>query len=501
MSTPSGGFGRWRRLFGAAEGLGTSLIVLLLVAAIVYASSRPSVRARHDLTQGAHYTLTEQSEKILAGLERPVSITTVMRPEGQSVANGLAAEQAKGIAYVHNLLEEYVVAAGGQLSVTQIDPWRDREEVELLKRSDHLTRKNVVILRVGERTEQVFLEELVTISPGRVSPGNIEMAELLAFHGEGPLTSALLAVISEELPSVLFVSGHGEPDIRDFQDRGQGLLAESLRGQGFEVGALDLVAGASIPEGTDVVAVVNPEQALGSAAVDALANFHAAGGSLFLALAPWVGDPRFDTLLEELGAIRERGILTDDENPYEGAARSIIPVRRYDASHPITKPMHEQGVVALFPTVAGLNRAPTTAAHIQTSFLAKTEDHVFGDTLGADDRPGNFLYDGPPELRNSRFVGMAIQGGLGRVTLFSSGAFVYNSSLSDGGRGNMDLSLNSFNWLVEREDAIAARPREVYESRVELYGDEKSDVFLYVVVLMPLGGALLGLLGWFVRRR
>ena len=31
--------------------------------------------------------------------------------------------------------------------------------------------------------------------------------------------------------------------------------------------------------------------------------------------------------------------------------------------------------------------------------------------------------------------------------------------------------------------------------------DEKSDIFLYIVMLMPLAGALLGLLSWFVRRR
>ena len=76
-------------------------------------------------------------------------------------------------------------------------------------------------------------------------------------------------------------------------------------------------------------------------------------------------------LLAELGAIRERAILCDDETPYEGPARSVIPIRRWDATHLITQPMADQGVVAIFPGTAGLNRAPGAAAHLQTAFLAK----------------------------------------------------------------------------------------------------------------------------------
>jgi hypothetical protein len=500
-SSQRGGFSTWARVFGAAEGLGTSLVVLALVAALVYAASRPAFRVRIDLTEGAHYTLTDQTKKILAGLERPVEIITVLRPEAQVIPTGLAAEQAAAFEYVRNLIEEYVVASGGDITVTHYDPFLDPGAVEVLKREEHFTRANVVMFRCGSRRDQVFLEELVTIAPGRIGAGEIEPAELLAYHGEGPLTSALLAVINEERPTAVFVTGHGEPSLDNFQERGLGRLGESLRGQGFEVSSVDLVGGASLPQNADVVAVVQPIQPLGSAAVAALLEYHKAGGALFLALAPWVRDARLDELLEELGAVREFAILTDDESPYEGPARSIIPLRRFDANHVITGPIHDQGVVALFPSVAGLNRAPSAAAHIQTSFLAKTEDHVFGDLLSSSETVGNFVFDGAPELRNSRFVAMAIEGDAGRAALFGSGAFALNASLSDGGRGNTDLLLNAFNWLIDREDAVAARPREVYESRVELYGDEKADIFLYIVVAMPLAGALLGVLSWFMRRR
>ena len=65
----------------------------------------------------------------------------------------------------------------------------------------------------------------------------------------------------------------------------------------------------------------------------------------------------------------------------------------------------------------------------------------------------------------------------------------------------MDLILNSMNWLAEREQLVDVPPREVFESRVDLFDAEQRDVFLYVVVYMPLAGALLGLIMWFIRRR
>ena len=65
----------------------------------------------------------------------------------------------------------------------------------------------------------------------------------------------------------------------------------------------------------------------------------------------------------------------------------------------------------------------------------------------------------------------------------------------------MDLALNAVNWLVGREEAIEARPRSVFENRIDLLDDERTTIRLYVLLWMPLSGILLGLLVWFVRRR
>jgi hypothetical protein len=87
--------------------------------------------------------------------------------------------------------------------------------------------------------------------------------------------------------------------------------------------------------------------------------------------------------------------------------------------------------------------------------------------------------------------------------IFSTGSFLTRAYVTsaEGGRANMDLGLNSVHWLAGREEASEARPRQVYESRVDLLEDERRRVVFYVFGLMPLGGIALGLLVWYVRRR
>ena len=493
-----GRFGLGRRLLGTAEGLGTTVVVVLLVAALVFATSRPTVRVRRDLTEGAHFTLSEQTKQVLAGLEETVEVVTVLRPEPQRIPNGLPEVQRKAGDYVRNLLEEFVLASGGRLELRHVDPYTDRAGLDELVRDFHLTRTNVVLMRRGERTEQVFLDELVTIDRGLAEPGAIVPAELRAYHGEGPLTSALLTITSDRTPRVGLLVGAGEPNQADFGDFGIGLLAESIRGQGMEVADIDLSTTA--PDGLDALVLIGPTDPLDRKTVEALEAFHEQGGALLVALHPWAVDPPLDAFLERLGVLREYAILCTESGPFEGPRRAELTGHAFSTDHPVSEPIAAQGFFASFPVCGGLAPSDQVPPQVDRTSLVITEE-VFGDRFPPGERSGNYVFDDGQELRNKRVVAMAVQGGPGRAVVFGGAGFLTNAFLTGGGPGNMDLGLNSLNWLVEREDAVAARPRQVFESRVDLYGEEKAQIFWYVVIYMPLGGALLGLLGWFLRRR
>jgi len=497
-----GGFSRGRRWLGAAEGLGTGLVVLLLVAAVTFAATRPTLRRRLDLTEGAQYTLSEQTRRVLAGLPQPVTLVELMQPEYSRVSVGLFEVQARAIQYVDNLLREYEIASGGKVRVRRLDPQADRLEAESLARELSLTRYNVLVVRGRERHRVVTLEDMVTIDRGLASPTGIQPAQLLELRGEAPLTSALLDVGQADLPRVGFLRGFGGPSTADSGDFGLMLFAAQAESQGLAVETVDLAGAAAVPEGLDALVLWGPELPLGPRVRDALAAFHDAGGALLLAVDPLHEDPDLDALLGRLGVVRERSVVCRDDVLFEGLRRSQLAITRFVPGHAIAAPIARQGTFATMTAAGGLSRSRDAPPGSVIEPFVYTPEQAFGDLPAGDGKSGDFTL-GEGEVRGARALGLSVSGPGGRAVVFGSSSFLTRVFLLDaeGGPANLDLGLNALAWLVQREEAIAARPRQVYESRVDLTPDEQGRIVFYVVVLMPLGGAALGLLVWLARRR
>jgi len=493
----SGGFTRGWRVAGAAEGLGAVLVVAALVAALTYAATRPSLQVRLDLTEGADFTLSEQTRSILRDLKVPVTATVLMRPELQSIPNGLTDVQARAIRYVDNLLEVYALASGGELTVRRIDPNTELVEAGRLAKELHLTRYNVVVLQGPTRTRQVFLEDMVTIDRGLADPDAIQPAQLVELRGEAPLTSAILAVSYEKAPRVGVLQGYGGPGFDDPDPFGLSVFVEALRGQGLEPAAIDLSGSDKVPEDVSVLAVWGPSTRLGARAVSALDEFHRRPGGILLGLDPMLEDADLDRWLGTLGVGRERAVLCRQDELQQGARRAVLAIRRFGPDHPISAPIARQHYFALFDFAGGL-RGPSPGS----SVLALTAEDVFGDLPAGPEQDGDFVL-GEGEIPGSRAVALALEpNDAGRLVVFGASSFLTNQYLqAEGGRANLDLGLNSVNWLVGREEAIEARPHQVFESRVELLDEERRLIGVYVLGLMPLGGLLLGLLTWWARRR
>ncbi len=503
MALNDGGFTRGRRLSGLAEGLGTALVVLLLVGAITYAASRPTLRTRLDLTESADYTLSAQTRAILAALDAPVRFTQLMRPEVQRIPNGLGQVQARAIRYVDNLLREYALASDGLVSVRRLDPHEDRIEAEQLARELHLTRYNVVVVQSGDRTRQVFLEDLVTIDRGLADPERLQAARLLEHRGETPLTSAVLFVSSEKPRTLGVLRGAGGPEPADTTDFGLWWFSEGVRGQGYETRSFDLAESDEVPADIDVVALWGPDAPIGERVAAALARHVARGGGLLVGVDPLHADEALDALLGDLGVRRERTILCRDDVPWDGPRRAVLAVGRFESTHPVSAPIARQGWFATFEGAGGLDRRPGAPPDLSVSSLALTSDVVFGDLPAGPRQPGDWAL-GLGEQRGARSLGCAVSGfGAGRAVVFGNSSLLTNLFLTsaEGGRANMDLGLNAVHWLAGREEAIEARPRQVYESRVDLTEEERGRIALYVMLFLPLAGAALGVGVWLVRRR
>jgi len=85
-----------------------------------------------------------------------------------------------------------------------------------------------------------------------------------------------------------------------------------------------------------------------------------------------------------------------------------------------------------------------------------------------------------------------------RMIVVGNTTFLTNEALTE---ANVDFVLAGLNWLLNREELIGIAPKEEQQFSLNLTGDQMQRIELLVMLVMPLGVAMLGGLMWAQRRR
>ena len=481
----------------AREGVVATSGVLLglgILVAANYILSRQNVR--WDLTAAQQYSLSDQTRRVLQALEAPISVLVFAR-------------EAEFPSY-RDRLDEYAYVSS-QVDVEYIDI--DRNPV---------------------RARQYEVQAYGTIVfeyEGRI--------ERTTSNAEQELTNALIKAVEGEERVVYFVQGHGERDPEDDDRGGYGAVRDALGRDNFRVETVVLAQTGEVPADATVLVVAGPSTDLLPTEADLLREHLDGGGKLLLMLdPPDTGDdppqPNLIALAGEWGIELGADVVVDASGVGQllGTDASV-PVAASYPPHAITDGFN---LLTAFPLarsvqpVAGgvsgrigevvVETGARSWAEADLTQLATGEvtlDEDAGDVPGpvpiaavvsqtidapeppedADDPEG----DGDDEAE-------AAQDGVNaddddpplqaRLAVFGDSDFASNSAV--GIQGNLDLALNTINWLALQENLIAIRPREPEDRRITLTADQQWRVFWLSVVLLPAFIAGAGIYTWWNRR-
>jgi ABC-2 type transport system permease protein len=196
LSWGTGARGQGRRL---AALLGVGLVAANAIALDVWLA--PVRRARIDLTQGGTYSLSESTEKILAGLDERLLIRGYFSAQTHP-------KLAPLVPQIRDLLEEYRISGGSKVRVEMIDPADSEDAKREAKerfgidptplRFATQTEKSVinayfaVAIEYGDQHAVIGLDELITV---RVL--DIGDLEILLKNPEYQLTKTIKKTVSE----------------------------------------------------------------------------------------------------------------------------------------------------------------------------------------------------------------------------------------------------------------------------------------------------------------
>lgn len=426
------------------------VIVVAIVGLIAFLTTRRHFRS--DWTENSLYSLADQTEKLLSGLEKEVKLTAFFKGSEQSAAK--------------DLLDEYKYRTG-QMEYEFVDP----DEQPQIAKQYQVKKYNTVVVECGAKRETI--EELSEVN----------------------LTNAIVKVTRDQDKSVYFLTGHGERGIADESQEGYKQAVEAIKKENHRVREFNLVRSQSIPDSCTVLAIVAPKSNLFPGEADSIKAYIDNGGKALILL-----DPDTPQSFRDLAAYYHVEVGNDmvvdgsGMGRLFGAGPGMPLVTNYDKSIAITK---DFSVMTFYPYTSSVIPQSDKGGYTIKEML-KTGPNSWAET---DYASREVAFNEGKDKQGPVSIATLIEKKQGdkktTLAIFGDSDFAKNGYWRN--EGNADLFLNTVNYLAEEEDQIAIRPKEVDDRRVTLTQADVGMMFYLVVVAIPLVVIIFGVV-FYVKR-
>ena len=431
---PAGGGERRERnaLKGGAYSLAVVAVVLaILIAVNVFASAPPTAYTRFDISASKLYSITSNTKVVVNGLTEDVTIYWIVQSGQEDDV-------------IENLLGKYE-SLSDHIQVVKRNP--DVYPTFAEQYTDEDVPNNSLVVECGDRSRYISYNDIYVQSADMYS-----YSYTTDFDGEGAITSAIDYVVTEDLPQLYVLEGHGEAELPS-------TFADQIEKANIETNTLSLLTVDAIPEEADCILIYAPSSDISTEERDMLADYVSGGGRLLVMAGP-VEDGILEnlySLLSDYGVEAHEGIVVEaDREHYAFQAPYVLLPDM--ASHDITDSLIEENYFPILPISLGLTVTGEGSGGTVTELLT-TSDAAFSKVAGYDlstyeKEEGDI--DGPFAVA----VSVEDDGG-GQMVWFTSSVFledVYNA-YSSGSNG--DLAMNALSDLIGEREAMAIRSKSL----------------------------------------
>lgn len=421
-----------RALRAGGYSVTASAIVLVIVIIInLLMNAIPSRFTQLDTSSNQLYTLSDQSENILAGLETDVTIYWVVRTGSEDETLEL-------------LLNQYE-SKSDHITLSKVDPDIEPAFVENYTED---VEDNSLIVESDIRYSVVSYSDIYTTEYVVDETSYYGYSEETTFNGESSITSAIDYVINEDLPKVYNLTGHDEATLTDDYET-------AVTNQNIEMEDLSLLESEEIPEDADAIMINNPQSDISEEEREVIEAYLAEGGKMILITSPLQDDTvtltNLNALMYSYGVSAEEGIVIEgDENYYAwGTPYYLLPEIN---SHSTTSSISSAGYSVLFAVAQGLTISDNLPDGVSVSELMTTSEEAFSKVDGYDmstyeKEDGDI--DGPFSLAVS-ITDSNTDAGI----IWIGSSYVLDDSANQMVSGaNQDFFLNCLNYLCDKDES------------------------------------------------
>jgi ABC-type uncharacterized transport system involved in gliding motility auxiliary subunit len=453
-------YGRRQARYGTISIVGI-LVGLGIVVAVNYLATRQN--KRWDLTENQAFSLSEQSVKILEGLDAPVQFTVYDQE-------------------------------------TNFDRFRDRLDAYDYE-SDNVNVEYVDVDRQPARAKQAEIQAY-----GTIVITYQDRTQRVTNTEEQDITNALIKVVTGQEKKVYFTQGHGERDTAASDRLGYATITAALGRDNYSVAGLVIAQQREVPADATVVVIAGPQTDFLAPEMDALKRYVARGGKVLAMIDP--PEAGGADLVNLRAFLKEWAIELGDDVVVDASGMgqlfggdASVPVAASYPAHPISEGFR---VMTAFPLARSVRPTEGGAGGRTAQPLVETSPQSWAETNLKSLAAGKVEFNGDQGDRQGPIaLGAAVSapaaeapaqpaGGNAspdapkpesRIVAVGDSDFAANNAI--GIQGNQDFFLNSVNWLAQQENLIAIRPRDAQDRRITLTADQQQRIMLLSLLIIP----------------
>lgn len=456
-----------------------TVVFVILVAAILGALNWLANRhpRRLDVSKDQRFSLSEQTRKILGGLQADLTLTYVQR-------NAAASATAKDV------LREYQ-SASSRVKLEFVDPLKEPAKTRALE----VTQLPTIVATLGEKREKVLSD------------------------GEEDITNAILKLTREVKKTICFASGEGQKDIDDPSEMGYSGARAAIQKSQYEVKKVVLLQEQKVPDDCTVLVVAGPSNDLLPEAAGYIKSFVKAGGKALLMSDPAekAPSPNYESVFTEFGVTPGRDVVVDASGVGQlFGTGPFMPIVTEYPPHDVNKDL--RGTMSAFDMARSMTPIVPTPDGVVVQELARTTARSWGESdvslqepieFSDADKRGPLNLAAAVTVRASSAAAPAPAEGAppspedegrkeGRLVFVGDSGFAGNSLLTF--QGNQDLFMNMVSWLAQDADLISIRPKDPDVHKLNLTMNEQRNFMIFSLFLLPGFFIVWGIVNWWRRR-
>ncbi len=408
----------------------TAVVLAILIVVNIFASKLPATLTKLDISSSKLYSITSNTKAVVNNLQQDVTIYWIVQSDEED-------------SIIENLLSKYE-SLSAHISVVKKNP--DVFPTFTEQYTEESVPNNSLIVESGDRFRYVSFNDIYETEFDYYSYSY----SVSGFDGEGAITSAIDYVVTEELPRLYVLEGHGETEIPT-------TFAESLEKDNIETESLSLLTVDEIPEDADGILIYAPESDLSQEEAAMLSDFTEQGGKLLVVAGPVEGAAltNLNSLLENYGVEFVEGIAVEGNRNYYAYGYPYLLLPDMESSD-ITDSLIEKNYYAILPLCQGLD---VSGADSGVTALLTTSDEAYSKVAGFELTTYE-MEDGDIEGPFALAVSVETEGE-GQIIWFSASEFLNDMYNAYSSGANVDLAMNSLASLMGEREAMAIRSKSL----------------------------------------